>query len=442
MKKDKKLFSEPAESESSRYLRYMADFVGFTDEEAQKIRETRYIIEKYIPDMVGGFYSHLLRFPSTRKYFLAKDGTIDQEYLELRMYHQVNFWRRTADAVYDDDYAKFVDYVGQAHTSRGADPNVYIPERYVIAMVGYVQHAIGTAMQRELSAIDPELAVEASQAWNKLTMVILEMLSSAYDDERQSEKFKDRIAIEDNEIYTLALESYERNLGIARSIEYKDVFVGREDDIQEGERKIIQVDDLSIGVFHHDGSWYAINNRCLHRSGPVCQGSLVGDVIACPWHGYKYDLKSGELLIDPDAKLETYKVELRGGEVHLVIPILIRDEPGITLSDSGTEVQDSVELNKNEFIVSQLQPGEMKAVRLGSEPVVVYNVDGEFYATQDECTHASGPLSTGDLEGQEIVCPLHFSCFDVKDGSVTCGPAREPVKTYRVVIDGDIGRVE
>lgn len=428
-------------NDSIRYFRYMAEFIGFTEEDAQKIRSTRYIIEKYIPDMVGGFYSHLLRYPATRKYFLTKDGTVDQEYLELRMYHQVNFWRRTADAIYDEDYAKFVDYVGKAHTSRGADPKVFIPERYVIAMVGYVQHAIGTAMQLELNEIDPELAISAGQAWNKLTLVILEMLSSAYDEDRQSEKYLDRIPIEQDEIYTLALESYERNLGIARSIEYQDILVGMQDEIPEGGRKIIQVDDISIGVFHHAGEWYALSNRCLHRSGPICEGSLSGDVIACPWHGYKYNLKTGKLLIDPDAKLDTYRVEIRDDEVHVIVPILILDEPGIILSDSASAIQHDPTLEKNEFLISQLQPGQMKALRVGSEPVVVYNIDGEFYATQDECTHAGGPLSTGDLEGQEIVCPLHFSCFDVTDGSVTCGPARESLKTYQVVIDGDIGRI-
>lgn len=441
MEKQNSKKTDLAQDDSIRYFRYMAEFVGFTEQDAEKIRSTRYIIEKYIPDMVGGFYTHLLQYPATRKYFLAKDGTIDQEYLELRMYHQVNFWRRTADAVYDDDYAKFVDYVGKAHTSRGADPNIYIPERYVIAMVGYVQHAIGTAMQIELNEIDPQLAIEAGQAWNKLALVILEMLSSAYDNERQSEKYLESIEIKENEIYTLALESYERNLGIARSIEYRDIFVGLEVEIPDGDRKIIQVDDLSIGVFHHDGNWYAIKNRCLHRSGPVCEGPLIGDVIACPWHGYKYNLKTGKLLIDPDARLDTYKVEVRSGEVHVIVPLLILDEPGITLSDSASSIQDDHELGENEFLVSLLQPGQMKSLRIGTDPIVVYNVDGQFYATQDECTHAGGPLSTGDLDGQEIVCPLHFSCFDVTDGSVTCGPARKPLKTYQIIIDGDIGRV-
>ena len=70
------------------------------------------------------------------------------------------------------------------------------------------------------------------------------------------------------------------------------------------------------------------------------------------------------------------------------------------------------------------------------------NIGGELFATHDECTHAYGPLSEGELEGFNVICPWHDSCFDVTNGEVTCGPAEEPVKVYRVIQEGDIGRVE
>ena len=99
-------------------------------------------------------------------------------------------------------------------------------------------------------------------------------------------------------------------------------------------------------------------------------------------------------------------------------------------------------MEKNEFRLSQVAPGKTKLVYLGKVPVAVYNVGGKFYATQDDCTHEGGPLNEGDLDGVQITCPLHGSCFDVTNGKVLCGPADEPVKTYRVVIEGEIGRVE
>lgn len=99
-------------------------------------------------------------------------------------------------------------------------------------------------------------------------------------------------------------------------------------------------------------------------------------------------------------------------------------------------------LKENEFRTSEIGPGQIKLAHVNGQPVAVYNVDGTFYATQDACTHADGPLSEGDLDGTIITCPWHASCFDVTDGKVVCAPATQPLKTYRVMVEGGIGRVE
>src|SRR3990172_3459665 len=180
--------SKPAKrgaSDAGPYFRYMSEFVGFTAADAEVIKGTRFVIEKHIPSIVAKFYTHLLEYPPTRKYFLRKDGSIDQEYLQFRMHHLTNFWRRTASGVFDDDYASYVDYVGRVHTSRGADPKIYIPERYVIGQVGFVQHAVSEALRAELHDIDAEFEARASKAWHLLLMVILEMLSRAYSHQPQ-----------------------------------------------------------------------------------------------------------------------------------------------------------------------------------------------------------------------------------------------------------------
>ena len=137
----------------------MAQFVNFQPEHAEAIRATRFVVEKHIPAIVADFYANLLSFPATRKHFLKKEGSIDQEYLEWRMQHQAAFWRRTAQGVFDEDYARFVDYVGRAHTSQGADPSIYIPERYVMGMVGFVQQRLTGAIDQELRETDPALAL-------------------------------------------------------------------------------------------------------------------------------------------------------------------------------------------------------------------------------------------------------------------------------------------
>ena len=138
-----------------------------------------------------------------------------------------------------------------------------------------------------------------------------------------------------------------------------------------------------------------------------------------------------------------YPVEIVDGIVVVKVPILVREPFDFSLEFEGAETQTSVpHLKENEFLVSELAAGQVKLVHLDGARVAVYNVDGQFYATQDECTHVDGPLSEGELEGAQIICPWHASCFDVRNGKATCGPAEEPLKTYRVTVTGDIGRVE
>ncbi len=99
-------------------------------------------------------------------------------------------------------------------------------------------------------------------------------------------------------------------------------------------------------------------------------------------------------------------------------------------------------MQDNEFRISDVPPGTMKCLETDAQTIAVFNVAGEFYATQNECTHAEGPLCEGALEGAIIECPWHGSKFDVRTGAVVARPAKEPIKTYRVVMEGDIGRVE
>lgn len=67
---------------------------------------------------------------------------------------------------------------------------------------------------------------------------------------------------------------------------------------------------------------------------------------------------------------------------------------------------------------------------------------GGFCATQARCTHRQGPLSEGTFDGSTVTCPLHGSQFNVRTGAVLRGPAKDPLKTYRVTVDGEVGRVD
>jgi nitrite reductase/ring-hydroxylating ferredoxin subunit len=429
--------------DSGKYFRYMAEFIGFTQEDAETIRRTKPYVAGRLSGIVSAFYAKLLRYPPTRKYFIRADGTVDQDYLELRMRHLTNFWLRTAEGVFDDDYARYVDYVGKAHTSHGADPHIYIAERYVIGQVGFMQNAISQVIHDELGH-DSAFAHKAEAAWDKLMMVLLELLARAYGNEREAEKFDALLNVNTGAVGRLAEHAFDHELGVAHRGSFHELVVCREEEIPEGERKILAVDGLSIGIFHHQGRWVALRNSCLHRGGPVAAGRLDGDTLTCPWHGFQYNVLSGELLVDPSAKLEMYPVTVQDGQVSLLVP-----EPedrsvhefGLNESPIPPAAPPSLDLKENEFLLAGLPSGHMGLVRLDGQEVVVYNVDGSYFATQLQCTHAGGPLVEGELEGPLVVCPWHGSRFNVTDGSVVRGPAKAPLHTFRVVTEGDIGRV-
>jgi nitrite reductase/ring-hydroxylating ferredoxin subunit len=98
-----------------------------------------------------------------------------------------------------------------------------------------------------------------------------------------------------------------------------------------GERRIVEVGGRSIGVFRVGESFYGIRNRCPHQGGPLCLGHILGDVvadapglarisddpprIACPWHGWEYDLDSGQSFMGTLAPgVRSYGVSLSPGE--------------------------------------------------------------------------------------------------------------------------------
>lgn len=79
--------------------------------------------------------------------------------------------------------------------------------------------------------------------------------------------------------------------------------------------------------------------------------------------------------------------------------------------------------------------GEAILVEVEDLELAVFNVEGNFFVTDDQCTHGPGSLSEGFLEDYEIECDFHGGAFDVRTGEVTAPPCMEPVKTYTVSVD-------
>lgn len=79
-------------------------------------------------------------------------------------------------------------------------------------------------------------------------------------------------------------------------------------------------------------------------------------------------------------------------------------------------------------------PGTCRVVETGDIPIVVFNLDGRYYAIENRCTHENAELSDGTLQGDEIICPLHGARFSVVTGVVLGPPAYENLSTFPVRI--------
>ncbi len=99
----------------------------------------------------------------------------------------------------------------------------------------------------------------------------------------------------------------------------KKVKVAEVNDINEGEGRVVQVDGKAIALFRSEGGFYAIDNVCAHRGGPLGEGSLDGDVVVCPWHGWEYNIKTGVSPANPATKVLCFKVAVEGSDVMIEV---------------------------------------------------------------------------------------------------------------------------
>jgi nitrite reductase (NADH) small subunit len=93
------------------------------------------------------------------------------------------------------------------------------------------------------------------------------------------------------------------------------------DEVPAGTVRELQVEGKAIALANVGGKFYAINNTCLHRGGPLGQGVLVGKVVTCPWHGWQYDVTNGKVLQNPTVGVDCYAIEVRGQDVFVDVGV-------------------------------------------------------------------------------------------------------------------------
>jgi|SRR5689334_2230147 nitrite reductase/ring-hydroxylating ferredoxin subunit len=95
------------------------------------------------------------------------------------------------------------------------------------------------------------------------------------------------------------------------------VFGANTDEIPAGRGKAILLGEKRIALFNVAGTFYAIDDTCLHRGGPLGEGELEGCIVTCPWHGWKYDVRNGEMTMNPAARVKCYPTRIDAGDVQV-----------------------------------------------------------------------------------------------------------------------------
>ena len=91
---------------------------------------------------------------------------------------------------------------------------------------------------------------------------------------------------------------------------------------------------------------------------------------------------------------------------------------------------------------SEIAPGQCRLVILKGKEIALFNIDGDFFALDNLCTHEEGPLAEGEIEGHEVTCPWHGAKFDIRTGEVLRDPAYEAVARHNVRVTGSDIEVE
>jgi nitrite reductase/ring-hydroxylating ferredoxin subunit len=146
--------------------------------------------------------------------------------------------------------------------------------------------------------------------------------------------------------------------------------VGTVDEIPSGGRKILEVAGRSIGVFNVGGEYFALLNRCPHQGGPLCEGhtlgflrsdtpgdyqySRPGEILRCPWHGWEFDVRTGQSWFDPGrVRVRRYEVAVEpGAALRTAEPA---SEPGMEGLQKGPYVAETYPVSvEQQYLVVEI----------------------------------------------------------------------------------------
>lgn len=98
------------------------------------------------------------------------------------------------------------------------------------------------------------------------------------------------------------------------------VFVAQAADVPVGEGRVVDAEGTALALFNVDGAFCALENACVHRGGPLGEGELEGTTVVCPWHAWRWDVKTGANINNPAVRMPCFPVSVDGGRVFVELP--------------------------------------------------------------------------------------------------------------------------
>jgi nitrite reductase/ring-hydroxylating ferredoxin subunit len=88
-------------------------------------------------------------------------------------------------------------------------------------------------------------------------------------------------------------------------------------EVGAGEGRVVEAEGKTLALFNVEGALYAIDNSCAHRGGPLGEGDLEGSVVACPWHAWRWDVRTGANVNNPAVRVACFPVVVEDGAVFV-----------------------------------------------------------------------------------------------------------------------------
>ncbi len=161
-------------------MRQMADFIGLTDAELELIRDSAPALLPHADDLAAAVYERFLSYPATARYFLHRDGAVNETRLARRKHSLARWLRNSIEFKIDEQFPVFLLAVGVVHSNPPlpAGRHGSVPARFMTGTISFIQSEITALLAQEIS--DPAQAMQTAVAWNKMLMLQLDVLLAGY----------------------------------------------------------------------------------------------------------------------------------------------------------------------------------------------------------------------------------------------------------------------